>query len=68
MPPLRLPSPRAMIGLALFPAAFGGLMLGYRYGDVLARGHLEPALGILIEEMTGAYAGVPSLLVLLGGM
>lgn len=56
---------RALLALALLPAAFGGLMFLYRYGDVLARARHDPALGILVEEMTGAYSAVPSLLVLL---
>ncbi|MEZ4586630.1 MAG: histidine kinase [Gemmatimonadales bacterium] len=55
------------LALAVFglTTVFGLLMFAYRYGDVLARHRSGSALERLIEEMTGAYAALPCLAVLL---
>ncbi|MGE0442219.1 MAG: sensor histidine kinase [Gemmatimonadales bacterium] len=56
---------RVALSFAVAPAVFGALMFWHRYGDLLARGNPGSVAGVLLEEMTGAYAGVPGLAALL---
>ncbi|HEX7118235.1 MAG TPA: histidine kinase [Longimicrobiales bacterium] len=44
--------------LVLVPTAMGLLAVAYRHLDDVARGHPQPWLVPLVEEMTGHYAGV----------
>jgi two-component system LytT family sensor kinase len=56
-------TPRLIAAALALPAASGALMFVYRFGDVLARGDGDAPLSIFVEEMTGAYASLPSLAV-----
>jgi signal transduction histidine kinase len=68
IPAVPLPSGSSRRGIVLaltLPLLAAVFMFAYHYGDVLARGRDDAIAVVVIEELTGPYSALPSLLVLL---